>query len=145
MRYPDRGVSYTTFAYDELRLSAQEIEPGDQLQVSIDVTNTGNRVGKEVVKIYLRDIASRLQRPNKELKAEASVKLEPGERKTVTLTIGREALAYYDDLAHEWVAEAREFEALVGASSQDIRATSTFAITTTRRFGGFREHENVST
>lgn len=106
LRYPDRGVSYTTFAYDELRLSAQEIEPGDQLQVSIDVTNTGNRVGKEVVKIYLRDIASRLQRPNKELKTEASVKLEPGERKTVTLTIGREALAYYDAPAHEWVAEA---------------------------------------
>ena len=75
MRYPDRGLSYMTFAYDELRLSAQEIEPGDKLQVSIDVTNTGNRVGKEVVKISLRDIASRLQRPNKELKAEASVKL----------------------------------------------------------------------
>jgi beta-glucosidase len=128
-----------TFAYDELRMSAQEIEPGDELQVSIDVINKGNRVGKEVVKIYLRDIASRLQRPNKELKAEASVKLEPGERKTVTLTIGWEALA------HEWVAEAREFEVLVGASSQDIRATSTFTLTTTSRFGGFREHENVST
>jgi Fibronectin type III-like domain len=71
--------------------------------------------------------------------------LEPGERKTVTLTIGWEALAYYDDLAHEWVAEAREFEVLVGESSQDKRATSTFALTTTSRFGGFREHENVRT
>jgi beta-glucosidase len=63
LRYPDRGLSYMTFANDELRLSAQEIELGDKLQVSIDVTNTGNRVGKEVVQIYLRDIASRCSAP----------------------------------------------------------------------------------
>ena len=144
MHYPDRGLSNMTFAYDELRLSAQEIEPGDQLQVSIDVTNTGNRVGKEVVKISLRDIASHLQRPNKELKAEASVKLEPGERKTVTLKIGWEALVYYDALAHEWVAEAESSRYWL-VRPHRIYEHLTFALATTSRFGGFREHENVST
>jgi beta-glucosidase len=130
------GLSYTTFAYDDLRLSAQEIGPDDTLQVSIDVTNTGQRAGQEVVQVYVRDVQGRLQRPDKELKAFAKVQLEPGERKTVTLSLGREALAYYDDLARAWVAEAGEFEVLVGASSRDIRATSSFTLTATSRFDG---------
>ena len=62
------------------------------------------------------------------------MQLEPGERKTVTLSLGRDALAYYDDLAHEWVAEAGEFEVLVGASSQDIRAAAPFTLTDTTRW-----------
>ncbi len=123
------GLSYTTFSYSPLRLSVQEINPDDTLQVSVDVTNTGLRAGKEVVQLYVRDKQARLQRPDKELKAFAKVHLEPGECKTVTLSIGRSALAYYDDLAHKWVAEAGEFEVLVGASSQDIRATATFVLT----------------
>jgi len=122
------GLSYTTFSYSSLRLSVEEINPDDTLQVSVDVTNTGLRAGKEVVQLYVRDKQARLQRPEKELKAFAKVHLEPGECKTVTLSIGRSALAYYDDLAHEWVAEAGEFEVLVGASSQDIRATATFVL-----------------
>jgi beta-glucosidase len=122
------GLSYTTFSYSPLRLSAQEINPDDTLQVSVDVTNTGLRAGKEVVQLYVRDEQARLQRPEKELKAFAKVHLEPGECKTVTLSVARNALAYYDDLAHEWVAEAGKFEVLVGASSQDIRATATFVL-----------------
>ena len=76
----------------------------------------------------MREKQAQLQCPEKELKAFAKVHLEPGECKMVTLSIGRSALAYYDDLAHEWVAEAGEFEVLVGASSQDIRATATFVL-----------------
>ncbi len=133
------GLSYTTFDYGTLRLSAQEIGPDDTLQVSVDVLNTGQRAGKEVIQVYLRDVKSRLQRPNKELKAFAKAQLEPGERRTVTLAIGRDALAYYDDLAHEWVAEAGEFEVLVGSSSQDIRAAAMFTLTATSHFGGSRE------
>src|SRR2546430_9924927 len=91
------GLSYTTFSYGPLSLSAQEINPDDTLQVSVDVTNTGLRAGKEVVQLYVRDKQARLQRPEKELKAFAKVHLEPGESKTVTLSIGRDALAYYDD------------------------------------------------
>ncbi len=128
------GLSYTTFAYSSLSLSAQEIGPDDRLQVSVDITNTGQRAGKEIVQVYVRDQQASLQRPEKELKAFAKVQLEPGERKTITLSIGRDALAYYDDLAHEWVAEAGEFEVLVGSSSQEIPARATFALTASSRW-----------
>jgi beta-glucosidase len=138
------GLSYTTFSYNPLRLSAQQIGPDDTVEVSVDLTNTGQRTGKEVVQLYIRDEQAKLQRPEKELKAFAKVQLGPGERKTVTLSIGRDALAYYDDLAHEWVAEAGEFEVLVGSSSQNIRATAMFTLTATSQFGGSAEKESVS-
>jgi beta-glucosidase len=126
------GLSYTTFSYSPLRLSAQEIKPDDTLQVSVDVTNTGLRAGKEVVQVYVRDEQARLQRPEKELKGFAKVYIEPGECKTVRLSIGRSALAYYDDRTHQWVAEAGTFDVLVGASSHDIRATARFVLTDSR-------------
>jgi len=128
------GLSYTTFSYNSLSLNTQEVGPNDTLQVSIDITNTGQRAGKEIVQLYIRDEQASLQRPEKELKAFAKVQLEPGERKTMTLSLGREVLAYYDDLTHEWVAEAGVFEILVGASSQDIRARATFTLTATTRW-----------
>ncbi|HEU5379549.1 MAG TPA: glycoside hydrolase family 3 C-terminal domain-containing protein [Ktedonobacteraceae bacterium] len=128
------GLSYTTFAYSGLHLSAHEIGPQDLLHVSFEVTNTGARAGKEVAQVYVRDSVSRLHRPPKELKAFAKVELEPGERKTVTLTLDRNALACYDDLERKWVAEAGEFEVLVGSSSQDIRAQEHFVLTETCRF-----------
>ncbi len=128
------GLSYTTFSYGKLQLSAPQIAPDDTLQVSIAVTNTGQQAGKEIVQVYVRDQEAKLQRPEKELKAFAKVQLEPGERKTVTISLAREALAYYDDLTHAWVAEAGEFEILAGASSQDIRARATFTLTATARY-----------
>jgi beta-glucosidase len=128
------GLSYTTFAYDGLRLSAPVIGPDETLQVAIDVTNTGERAGQEVVQVYVRDVAARLPRPEKELKAFAKVALAPGARRTVTLPLPRAALAYFDDRAHEWVAEAGTFEVLVGASAQDIRATAPFELTETQRW-----------
>src|SRR5213078_1762663 len=76
------GLSYTTFTYDNLRLSASAIGPGDTLQVAIDVTNTGERAGQEVVQVYVRDLVAGLQRPAKELKAFAKVMLQPGECQT---------------------------------------------------------------
>jgi beta-glucosidase len=75
-----------------------------------------------VVQLYVRDEQALLQRPEKELKAFAKMHLERGKRQTVTLSVVRDALAYYDDQAHEWVAE-------VGASSQDIPATATCGLT----------------
>lgn len=128
------GLSYTSFSYSSLRLSAREIGPNDILQMSVDITNTGKRVGKEVVQLYIRDKEARLQRPEKELKAFAKVLLAPGATKTVTLAISRDALAYYDDRACEWVVEAGEFEVLVGASSQDLRAAATFAFAVSHRW-----------
>ncbi len=128
------GLSYTTFSYSPLSLSSREISADDILQVSVDITNTGQRAGKEIVQLYVRDEQASLQRPEKELKVFAKVQLDPGERKTVTLSFARDALAYYDDLTHEWVAEAGTFEILVGASSQDIRANATCTLTATTRW-----------
>lgn len=123
------GLSYTTFSYTNLKLSAQEINSNGSLTVSIDITNTGRLAGKEAVQLYVRDKEARLVRPEKELKAFTKVALEPGETKTVALTIERKSLAYYDDRQHQWVAEAGQFEVLVGASSQDIRASASFTLT----------------
>jgi beta-glucosidase len=128
------GLSYTTFEYGELQLSATNIGPDETLEVSIDVTNTGSRRGQEIVQVYVRDVEARLQRPEKELKAFAKVALDVGERKTVTLPLTRESLAYFDDRAREWVAEAGTFEVLIGASSQDICARALFELTETARW-----------
>jgi beta-glucosidase len=125
------GLSYTTFDYGPLQLAAQEIGPDGAVQASIAITNTGQRAGKEVVQVYIRDEQASLMRPEKELKAFAKVPLEPGEQKTVTFSLAHEALAYYDDATREWIAEAGEFEVLVGASSEDIRARATFTLTAT--------------
>lgn len=124
------GLSYTHFTYDSLSQSAQEIGPDDSLQVSVKVTNSGSRAGQEVIQLYIRDKASSVRRPDKELKAFAKVRLAAGESQSVTLTITPDALAYYDTLKHTWVAEPGEFEVLVGSSSRDIHLTGTFALTT---------------
>jgi beta-glucosidase len=107
----------------------------------VDVTNTGERAGQEIVQLYVRDVASRLSRPEKELKSFAKVELAPGETKTVALTLDRKALAYWDDGQQAWVAEAGEFEALVGSSAQDIHARATFRLTDTVVFDGSAKHE----
>jgi beta-glucosidase len=130
------GLSYTTFDYTNLRLSADAISPDEQLTVTIDVTNTGNRAGQEVVQLYVRDVAAQVSRPEKELRGFAKVALEPGETRAVTLAVGKEAFAFWDDARHAWVAEAGEFQVLVGSSSADIRGRATVRLTETAVFGG---------
>ncbi|MCI0398133.1 MAG: glycoside hydrolase family 3 C-terminal domain-containing protein [Chloroflexi bacterium] len=120
------GLSYTTFAYSNLRLNGGEFGPGDTIEIRIDIENTGRRAGQEVVQLYMRDVASRLTRPAKELRAFAKVALEPGETRTITLTLDEAALAYYDPAGPGWVVEAGEFEVLAGSSSQDIHLAGRF-------------------
>jgi beta-glucosidase len=122
------GLSYTTFAYSEIELSGEEIEPGQELQVQVAVQNTGTRTGKEIVQLYVRDVSSSLVRPEKELKAFAKVALEPGETKTVTLALDQQALSFYDPGRAQWIAEPGEFEVLVGSSSADIHLRRTFRL-----------------
>jgi beta-glucosidase len=119
------GLSYTRFAYAELEPAAPAFDDGDVLRVAFTVTNRGERAGKEVAQLYVRDVASRLRRPVKELKGFAKVALEPGESKRVTLALDRRAFAYWDPAYGRWVAEAGEFELLVGASATDIRLRAT--------------------
>jgi beta-glucosidase len=120
------GLSYTSFEYSNLRLSAQTIQPGEELTVNVDVRNSGQRPGKEVVQLYVRDVASTVARPEKELKAFHKVALEPNETKTLSFTLGREAFWYFDSARNAWATEPGEFEVLVGASSRDIRQQGRF-------------------
>jgi beta-glucosidase len=103
------GLSYTTFAYDRIRLSADTLNPNERLFIEVDVTNTGQRAGQEVVQLYVQDVACRLARPEKELKGFAKVNLAPGETTRVRLSLGKEAFAYWDDGQQAWVAEAGAF------------------------------------
>ena len=110
------GLSYTTFAYRNLT-----VDMGDVIRAVVVVENAGSRAGTETVQLYVHDVKSRLARPDKELKAFAQVALEPGESKSVILTLDEEAFSYYDDASGRWVTEAGEFELLVGSSARDIR------------------------
>ncbi len=130
------GLSYSSFEYSNLRLSTDTLEPDQTLSIQVDVTNTSARAGQEIVQVYVRDPLASVHRPNKELKNFSKVILEPRETKTVTITLAREAFAFWDDLQHAWVAEAGEFEVLVGSSSQDIRARASFGLAQTTVFGG---------
>jgi beta-glucosidase len=114
------GLSYTTFAYSNLRLSATTLAPGAALTVVLDVTNTGARAGAEVVQLYVRDDAASVMRPEKELRAFARVEIAPGETRSVTFTLGGRDLAYYDTARRAWVAEPGAFTVLAGASSADL-------------------------
>lgn len=112
------GLSYTTFRLDAVRLSKKRIDRRGTTRVLVDVTNTGNRTGTEVVQLYIRDRVSSVTRPVKELKGFQKVTLQPGETKTVTLEIGFASLAFYD-VAMNYVVEPGEFEIMIGNSSRD--------------------------
>ena len=116
------GLSYTSFELSNLELPAKEFNIIDGVELSLDVRNTGNCAGKEVVQVYVRDASSSLVRPEKELKAFVKVALEAGETKTVRLQLDREAFWFYDPARNDWVTEPGEFEIMVGTSSRDIRA-----------------------
>lgn len=115
------GLSYTTFRYSNLSVDKKRLEDEDELQVSVTITNTGERYGKEAVQLYVQDVESRVSRPVKELKGFEKVALEPGESKIITFILNKRAWAYYDVEAHDWYTEEGTFKVLVGASSRDIR------------------------
>ncbi len=118
--YPfGHGLSYTTFAYGDA--TAVVAESGDVV-VTVPVTNTGSVAGREVVQAYTSLPGSSVQRPPRELKAFASVPLEPGETKDVVLTIRRSELTYWDVRVDRWVLEGGEYVVEVGASSRDLRS-----------------------
>ena len=112
------GLSYTTYKYDDLKLSAKEVSQNQNVEVSVKVTNTGQRDGVEIVQLYIRDKYSSVTRPVKELKDFARVALKAGESKVVTFTITPDKLAFYDKKM-KWIVEPGEFVVMAGASSAD--------------------------
>lgn len=122
------GLCYTTFKYNDLKLSSKEITQNDKLTVTLNVKNTGKVKGSEVIQLYVRDLQSSVDRPMKELKSFKKVGLNPGEEKTVEMIIDKSALSFFDPKTKEWTAENGEFEILIGSSSQDIKLREKFSL-----------------
>lgn len=122
------GLSYTTYKYGKATVDKAVGAKGDKFTVSVPVTNTGKRAGSETVQLYISDLKSSVDRPVKELKGFSKVALQPGETKTVTFEIDEPALSFFDADKHAWVSEPGDFEALVGASSADIRSKVKFTV-----------------
>lgn len=127
--YPfGHGLSYTEFAYSDLKLSASELGETDTVDVSVTVTNTGDRAGKEVVQLYVAPPMDGIFRPVRELRAFTKVWLENGESKTVSMTLNRRAFAYYDVNDRDWQVDSGVYAIQIGASSRDIRLTQNVTI-----------------
>ena len=122
------GLSYTTFVYSRPIADKKIISVNDEINFTVTVKNTGEREGHEVVQLYISDKKSSLPRPVKELKGFKKVKLAPGEEKDVTFTIDKEALSYFDNIQHTWVAEPGKFEAIIAASAADIKGVVPFEL-----------------
>ncbi len=122
------GLSYTTFEYGDLTADTSEMNADGSITFSIPVTNTGSRAGAETVQLYISDPVASVMRPEKELKGFEKVYLQPGETKTVTFTIGADALSFFDPESHSWKAEPGAFKALACAAADDIRSTYDFTL-----------------
>jgi beta-glucosidase len=122
------GLSFTTFAYSDLRTSASSSKPGGSISVSVDIKNTGNRKGEEVVQLYVKHLNSSVMRPIQELKGFARVALRPGEVKTVTLELKAEQLAYWNISQHKFEVENGRVQLMIGSSSAGIKLRKTVNI-----------------
>ena len=125
--YPfGHGLSYTTFEYGDLKLSSNEMTQDGSIQVTVPVTNAGNKAGKDVVQLYLRDLVASTTRPVIELKGFEMVELQPGETKEVTFEITNDLLEFYN-AEKKWTSEPGEFRVMVGGNSVDLN-TDTFRL-----------------
>lgn len=119
------GLSYTSFEYKNLRVSRESFTKDDEIAVTVDVTNTGSRSGKEVVMLYSSDMVASIIPDNKRLRAFEKVELNPGETKTVSLTLKGSDLAFVGGDSH-WVLEKGEFKLSVGGLSKSVSCTDTY-------------------
>lgn len=115
------GLSYTQFAYSDMVLSKDWVKDSERLKVSVTVKNTGSRVGKEVLQLYVGATQSKVRRPEKELKGFCKVGLKPGESKTIAFDLNKRSFAYYEPRLHDWYVESGTYIISVGSSSKDIR------------------------
>ena len=122
------GLSYTTFEYGKVRADKTQMAQDGKITFTVSIKNTGKREGAEVAQLYISDLKSSVPRPVKELKGFGKINLKPGEQKEVSFTIDKSALSFFDAATHQWIAEPGEFEALVGASSSDIKTKVKFTL-----------------
>jgi len=114
------GLSYTTFDYSDIRLNKNKIKSNEPLTVSVAVTNTGNRTGREIVQLYIRDLAATITRPVKELKKFELVTLEPGQEKKITFMLTSSDLSFYNEKG-QLKCEPGRFSIFVGPNSRDLK------------------------
>jgi len=117
------GLSYTKFELGEPKLSSARIGVDGNVKVSVDVRNTGSRAGDEVVQLYVRDVASTITRPVKELKAFRRVSLQPGASTTVEFTLAKDAFAYWNE-EMKYMIEPGEFNIMTGPNSVDLKSAT---------------------
>jgi beta-glucosidase len=122
------GLSYTGFAYEGLKLSEQKVKADGSVQVTVKVKNTGQRVGDEVVQLYVQHLGSKVERPQLELKGFQRVRIEPGAEREVTLELKPRALAYWDTASHIWRVEQEQVRVLAGGSSDNLPVQATLAV-----------------
>lgn len=122
------GLSYTTFEYGKVTADKKEMTTSDKITFTVSVKNTGHREGSEIVQLYISDLKSSLPRPAKELKDFGKLTLQPGETKTLSFTIDNTALSFFDDVKHAWISEPGDFEAIIGASSTNIKSKIGFKL-----------------
>ena len=122
------GLSYTTFKLGKASANTQELTPTTQMTITVPVTNTGKMAGSETVQLYIAAKDSKVDRPVKELKAFQKVYLQPGETRNVILTIGADALSYYDEATSQWRADAGKYEALIGTASNKLSTNYAFQL-----------------
>lgn len=115
------GLSYTTFSYGDIKLSAASFKAGESIKATVTVTNTGKYEGKEVVQLYTRDMVGSITRPVKELKSFQKISLKPGESREVTFTISAEDLKFYN-AELQYVAEPGDFKLFIGTNSRDLKS-----------------------
>ena len=131
VRYPfGYGLSYTEFSYSNLQLDKSSMKDTDTLTVSVDITNTGKRAGKEIVQLYVADRTGSADRPVRELKNFAKVSLEPGETETVRMELNKRSFAWYNVKLHDWYAASGTYEIQIGKSSREIVLCDTVELTT---------------
>ncbi len=124
------GLSYTSFAYSNLRLDRSKMADNDTVTVSVDVTNTGDIEGKEIVQLYISDLTGAARRPLRELKGYEKVSLKPGETKIVSFVLDYRSFAWYHTGIKDWYAASGDYEILIGASSRDMRLSEKVHLTT---------------
>ena len=125
------GLSYTTFEYSNLRLSADKIKDTDTLTVAVTVKNTGKRAGKAVVQLYVGDEESTPIRPVRELKGFSKVALQPGESREVSFVLDKRSFAYWNKQIHDWHVETGVFTVEAGFSSRDLPLRGTVEVEST--------------
>lgn len=123
------GLSYTHFEYSDMKVSTMDFSEKEKVKVSFKLKNTGKVTGKEIVQLYVQDVESTLQRPEKELKGFQKIELKPGEETVLNFELNKRDFAYYDSRREQWVVESGDFILHLGSSARDIRLSEKIYLT----------------